>query len=410
MTGISEEQMRERRKKKTEELMEKGIDPYPPRFRNRRSIADIGKQGNKSRIAGRITAIRNHGKIAFIDLEDSTGSIEIHCSDFDTLYMIGFLATSDLIGVEGIICTSTKNGKIILDAYEIVILSKAIRDLPLKGLADDDFRFRHREIEMAVNKDTRDLFLLRSKIIRCIREYLEDNFYVEVETPILQPVYGGATARPFSTHHNALDNDFYLRISSELYLKRYLVGGFDRVFHIGKVFRNEGISINHSPEFSMVEFFATCVDHNEMKIYTQRLIENIFTKLRFWHEIPSFKFVENLPSDDWPLSRRNKNNPTISEAWELYIDDVEIASCANDLNNPFEQADRWNKNTANLVIDDKDNSDKFEEANPYDQTYIESLEYGMLPTAGVGIGIDRLVMILTKSKSIRETTAFPAMR
>jgi lysyl-tRNA synthetase class 2 len=413
VSGVSEEQMRERRIKKIDELMNAGIDPYPANFRNRITIRTVKFYTSSIpeliAIAGRVTSIRYHGKITFIDIADSTGSIEIHCKEENIGFICNSLATGDMIGIEGYKKNHPKDEHEFIEAIEITILSKVVRDLP-NIIMNDDFRFRHREVEMAINKQTRDLFILRSNIIKSIRNFLELSGYLEVETPILQPVYGGATARPFVTHHNALSENFYLRISSELYLKRYLVGGFDKVFHIGKVFRNEGISINHSPEFSMVEFFATCVDHREMKVFTQQLIEHVFYSCNDSDKIPDLNFVGSLSSDDWPLSRKSKDNPDISEAWELYIDGVEIASGANDLNDPLEQAKRWNEGTSNRVVDENNKDEIFEEANPYDKSYIESLEYGMLPTAGVGIGIDRLVMLLTKSKSIREVTAFPTMR
>lgn len=393
----------QRRRNKIQSLRDEGIDPYPSNFPGREMISCLGDC--ESRIAGRIVGRRFFGKMIFFDLEDSTGKIEIHLSknnvssdNFDLAYSCSLGDFAGFIGYAGFNKREERN---FICNNDFTLLAPSIRDLPEKfnGIKDDELRFNHREIEMASNKEVRDLFVFRSKVIREIRNYLEKENFLEVETPILQPIYGGATARPFVTYHNALGREFYLRISSELYLKRYLVGGLDKVFHIGKSFRNEGISPNHSPEFTMVEFFGTCMDDIDVAQITEDLILYLFDKFKI--KIPNFSFDRNLQSDDWPLSRKKQDD--FSQAWEMYIDGIEIASGASDLNDPKEQSERFLEGSA-VKVDD------FTEANPYDQTYIESLEYGLMPIAGVGIGIDRLVMLLSGRKSIREVTAFPAMR
>lgn len=396
----------QRRKNKIQDLRDEGIDPYPSNYICRdfiKSISDDNLDRVEFKIAGRIVGIRKFKNISFIDLEDSTGKIEIHNigesgpNEIDDDHF----CVGDLVGFSGNKGIN-KNGEFCLVAFSQELLSPAIRDLPEKfnGIKDDELRFKHREIEMASNKEVRDLFVFRSKVIREIRNFLEKESFLEVETPILQPIYGGATARPFVTYHNALGREFYLRISSELYLKRYLVGGLDKVFHIGKSFRNEGISPNHSPEFTMVEFFGTCQTESAMQIVTESLINYLTNKLNLDSKFECI-FDYDQKSDDWPLSRKREDGS--ADAWEMYINGIEIASCASDLNDPQEQSERFLEGSA-VKVDD------FTEANPYDQTYIESLEYGLMPIAGVGIGIDRLVMLLSGKKSIREVTAFPAMR
>lgn len=404
--GVREKQGIERRQQKIDDLRQEGIDPYPAVFRNRKMINELSDfRGFAIRVAGRVVGKRGYGRLAFFDIEDSSGRVQVvwnesveFKSDNEWVHYKK-IALGDMIGVT---LRPDQDKYLVLS---IVILSKAMREPPLSvfGLSDDEFRFRHREIEMISDKDTRDLFILRSRVINECRAFLIDRGYIEVETPVLQPVYGGATARPFVTHHNALDKTLYLRISSELYLKRYLVGGMDKVFHIGKCFRNEGISPEHSPEFMMLEFFATCCDESDMACEVTDLIHVLCDKYGNNDVLQTLRFDNEMKSSDWPLSRKNPEDPARSLAWELFSGDMEISSGANDLNDPREQSERLMEGSA-VVVDD------FNEANPYDETYITSLEYGCLPVAGVGVGIDRLMMMLTGRKSIREVTAFPLLK
>jgi len=398
--GVSEQQMAERRRAKIQELRDKGIDPYPVSFPGREKISQaIGTaSGHKVKIAGRIIGKRDLSKITFLDVEDQTGMIELHIQDHLKDEFVD-CSLGDLVGIDGFKSINQRKAPIIL-VNDLILLAKAIRDPPDKvhGLNDDEFRFRHREVEMLSSREVRSIFIQRAKVIKVIRSSLDRQGFIEVETPVLQPIYGGATAKPFVTSHNALAKTSYLRISSELYLKRYLVGGLDKVYHIGKSFRNEGISTEHSPEFSMVEFFATCMNYKDMAYVTEDVLSDIW---KYFDLDNDFKFDWDLPAKDWPLSRRKSGEPDKAEAWELYADGMEIASGASDLNNPDEQKERLLEGSAVKV---------FTEANPYDQTYIESLEYGLLPVAGVGIGIDRLMMLIAGKKNIREVIAFPAMR
>ena len=400
---------------------------YPRDFPDRTSISNLllpldGYIKKDFRIAGRILARRNHGNNIFFDLVDQTGAIQLHAKadrneangedwQFDKALEADL---GDCVGVTGTLGQNPRGEPLFLIS-DWTLLAKAIREPPDKhhGLNNPGTKYRHRELDLLSSSDSRELFKTRAKIVQEIRNYLNDKDYVEIETPILQGVYGGATAQPFLTRHKSLGQDFFLSISSELYLKRALVGGFDRVYSISRCFRNEGISPEHNPEFTNIEIFATCETYDTMG----KLTEELIMSLAKTHSTESFHLDRrmSLLSDDWPLSRKltppySPNNVHVdpkkyAEAWEIYAltenGDMEIASGASDLNDPREQESRlkgvW-----------KDHNE--EGYNPYDQNYIEALEQGLLPVAGVGIGLDRLVMLLTGKTNIRDVIAFPTLK
>lgn len=471
------------RREKMEKFREEGVELYPRDFPNRLTISSLLFFYNKFRdfdnsineyekktyrIAGRITARRKQSKNIFLDLVDQTGQIQLHiklvnctvcngtgnvaplpdgeytsydeCLDCDGtgknefFSRIADLDLGDCIGVEGKI-TQNPQGEPLLLVEDFVLLAKALLPPPDKfhGVSDDDMRYRHREIDLLSSADSRELFKTRAKIVQLIRNFLNERDFIEIETPILQPLYGGATARPFTTHHNALNQEYYLQISSELYLKRCMVGGFDRVYSLGRCFRNEGLSPRHNPEFTMVEFFQSCVTADDMAKLTQEIISYLCVHTGFsnydiipnlispWKTISYDKdivseidesslieptFVNDLPAEDWPLSRELDGNIS-ADAWELYINGIEIASGATDLNSPDEQRGRFQEKSAQRI---SENGEDFDEANPYDKNYVTALERGLLPISGVGIGIDRLVMLLTGSLNLRDVIVFPTLR
>jgi lysyl-tRNA synthetase class II len=293
----------------------------------------------------------------------------------------------------------------MVELEDIELLAKALREPPDKhhGITDPGTAYRHRELDLLAGN--REVFQIRSDLNYEIRMWLHERNYVEVETPVLQSVYGGATARPFVTKHNALGQEYFLSISSELYLKRALVGGFDRVFTFGRSFRNEGVSPEHNPEFTNLEIFATCETEETMARMTEELLRHL------WHKFADSSLAGNLLLDrrmrlasaDWPLTRKYATDPSIALAWELFLagTDFELASGANDLNDPVEQTERLKG-----VWESADD----EGYNPYDENYIEALEVGLLPVSGVGIGIDRLMMVLTGAENIRDVIMFPTLK
>ncbi|MFL2630164.1 MAG: lysine--tRNA ligase, partial [Thermodesulfobacteriota bacterium] len=429
------------------------------------------------KVAGRITAIRSFGKSAFIRIVDNMVKFQIFISNnsvgkekmdfFKKFYDIG-----DFIGIEGS-CFFTKTNELSIEAIDIEMLTKSLNTLPEKwhGLSNVETRYRQRYIDLIANDDVKKIFLSRSKIISSIREFLIDKNFLEVETPILHSLAGGAAARPFVTHHNTLDMDLKLRIAPELYLKRLVVGGMEKVFEIGRNFRNEGISTQHNPEFTMIEMYQAYSNYFDMMTLVESLIMNCFSlfsendqlsyqgnvinlktpwkrvnmiewlssslkydvlaedskilkeadKLKVNHydvpgkaitEIFELKFLEGkvdpvfvygFPIDVSPLARRNNEDSRIADRFELFINGKEIANAFSELNDPDDQYDRF---ASQLELKEKGD----DEANDMDEDYVEALRYGMPPTAGAGIGIDRLVMLLTDSPSIREVILFPHMR
>jgi lysyl-tRNA synthetase class 2 len=483
----SESHVLAERREKLERLRADGIEPFPHNFADRVEIADVhaahdglepGEETEDSyRVAGRIAARRGHGKAAFVDLIDGSGKIQLH-SRADVLgedeheRLVG-LDLGDVIGVEGL-AFATKRGELSLRVTGWTLLAKSLRPPPDKfhGLEDTELRHRHRELDLIANAETRQRFRVRGKTIAAVRRRLDDEGFVEVETPVLQPLYGGALARPFVTHHNALDRDLYLRIATELYLKRLIVGGIDKVYELGKDFRNEGVSFKHNPEFTMLEWYEAYADYEDGAARHERLVADVAeqvlgtTKVERdgveidlappWRRVTLRDAVrertgidvlehptrdalaaamgsEAGPDESWgklvdgllskeveptliqptyivdypvemsPFAKRHRSDERLTERWEAYVGGFEIANAFTELNDPDEQRRRFEAQAEDLRRGDT-------EAQPYDEDFVEALEYGMPPTSGVGLGIDRLVMLLTGVQSLREVVLFPAMR
>jgi lysyl-tRNA synthetase class 2 len=456
---------------------------YPNDFRRENLAGDLQRSfGEKTkeelekaavpaRIAGRMMLKRVMGKASFATLQDGSGRIQIYVSNEVNNYEeFKHWDLGDILGVEGTLFKTNK-GELTVHAKKLILLVKALRPLPEKfhGLADHEQRYRQRYVDLIVNPQVKDVFLIRTKIVQSLREVLVADGYVEVETPMMQPIPGGAAARPFKTHHNALDMELYLRIAPELYLKRLVVGGMERVFEINRNFRNEGISTRHNPEFTMLEWYCAYEDWRYMMDHTEGLVRAAANKavvsyqgkpldfskpfvrltipeairqqgiegdlrdrkllsaklasLGVQHEkdqgwgalqLMLFEtvaeknlieptFVTDFPAEVSPLARRRDGDPEVADRFELFIDAKEIANGFSELNDPEDQAARFLEQARR-----KDAGDQ--EAMHYDADYIRALEYGMPPCAGGGLGIDRLVMLLTDSPSIRDVILFPHMR
>lgn len=482
----------EERIKKIETLKEKGINPYPAGYkyditasevveRFKDLAVDTLEEGAETfSMAGRIMAIRNFGKASFIHIQDSTGRIQAYIRKDkvgeDQYNVFKLIDIGDFIGIKGAFF-KTKTGELTILADEIKLLTKSLKPLPEKwhGLTDVETRYRQRYVDLIVNEDVKKVFLLRSTIIQCFRNFFMKKGFLEVETPMMQPIPGGATARPFKTFHNTLGMHLYLRIAPELYLKRLVVGGLERVFEINRNFRNEGISVRHNPEFTMVEFYMAYATYEDLMVFTEELFNYILDEtlgknvieyqgksLDFtapWkrisfidslkemagvsqevlnnpdaavkfcesHNIAVTKkdkpgkvlanifdelvepklinptFVYGYPIEISPLSRRNDQDPEIADRFELFIDGKEIANAFTELNDPVDQRERFMQQVA--MRDEGD-----EEAQFMDEDFVNALEHGLPPTAGEGIGVDRVIMLLTNSPSIRDVIFFPHMR
>jgi len=480
------------RREKLKELRKQG-NPFKNHFRPKDFAQEITEQYDgqdkdsleekkiEVTIAGRIMLKRVMGKASFAHIQDTTGKIQIYVARDDLpegVYNEQFKKwdIGDIVGLSGSLF-KTKVGELSIKVSSIELITKSLRPLPEKfhGLADQEIRYRQRYVDLIVNEKSRETFVLRSKIISYIRNFFTDNCFLEVETPMMHVIPGGATARPFVTHHNALDMDLYLRIAPELYLKRLIVGGIDRVFEINRNFRNEGLSTRHNPEFTMIEFYQAYANYDDLMNLTEKLLVGIakevigseeisyqgvnfdFSKkfdrltveeaiLKYNSDISSedinqsniintLKKLKITPKDSWgygkslieifeatteekliqptfitryptevsPLARKNDDDPEITDRFELFIGGREIANGFSELNDAEDQSDRFKKQ-----VEDKDSGD--DEAMHYDADYIRALEYGMPPTAGEGIGIDRLVMLFTDAPSIRDVLLFPHMR
>tara|TARA_B100000686_G_scaffold144086_1_gene151598 strand:+ start:19742 stop:21235 length:1494 start_codon:yes stop_codon:yes gene_type:complete len=476
---------------KLQQLRGMGINPYPHKYKPTHKSNYIKNNYSEMeskivKIAGRIMALRRMGKAAFAQVMDSEGKIQFFIRKDDVgleMYdLFKLLDIGDYVGIEGYIFT-TKTGEISVYTDILTLLSKSIRPLPIvkekdgktfDAFDDKEQRYRNRHLDLIVNPDTRETFVNRAKIIKSIRNYLDDRDFLEVETPVLQPIYGGANARPFTTHYNALDQTFYLRIADELYLKRLIVGGFDRVYEISKDFRNEGMDRNHNPEFTMLEFYWAYSDYKDNMDLVENIIRqagetigikkvnwggmeinlsNPFQRLSFFdlikdvigHDLMNASeteikavcekckieisgknnygqmldelmsklvepeliqptFITDYPKAISPLAKEHRNrNAKIVERFELFIGGAEFANAFTELNDPVDQRERLEAQAVLKKLGD-------EEAQPLDENFIQAVEYGMPPTGGVGIGIDRLTMLLTENRWIKDVILFPAMR
>jgi lysyl-tRNA synthetase class 2 len=472
------------RRRKLERIRASGVDPFPHQFAGVEPIAGVraahaelsaGEETEAShRIAGRLAARRGGGKMAFLDLVDRSGRIQLQARvdelGADGLERLLELDLGDLIGVDGIAFAS-RRGELSLRLTDFTLLAKSLRPPPDKhhGLNDVETRFRHRELDLIANEDARTLFTTRARAISAIRRYLDDNGFIEVETPTLQPLYGGAAARPFTTHHNALDRELYLRIATELYLKRLIVGGLERVYELGKNFRNEGLSPKHNPEFTVLEFYEAYADYEDIALRAEQLIAAAASAVGFasdeldlfspWRRETLAGAIESRtgidiraagdrdalaaamvakgmpvpPDDSWPqlvdellskhveptliaptflmdypvelspLAKRHRSQEGLVERFEGFIAGMEVCNAFTELNDPDDQRLRFEQQTRYAGAGD-------EEAQPYDEAFVQALEQGMPPTGGIGVGIDRLVMILTGQRTIREVVLFPALR
>ncbi len=463
-----------------EKLRKMGINPYPHKFQITKEIPQIKKDNSNEIVddevstAGRVMAIRGHGKMSFIDIFDGE---KIQCcfrvNELGDKYDLfkKFVTRGDFVGVKGTLFV-TKAGELTIMVKDFQILSKALYNLPSTwyGLKDVDIRYRLRNLDMILNDDVRKTFILRGKIISSIREYLNSMGFVELETPTLQPIYGGANAKPFKTYVNDLKEHWYLSISPELYLKRLIMGGISKVYNISKNFRNESIDSHHNPEFTSIEIYQAYADYNDMMVLTENIISNVAkkvfgtTKFKYgdheidlstpWKRITMFDalknegydveqmsdekiqsllekeipggynrglaiaklfeqfceskliqptFITDHPKETSPLCKIHRKDPRLIERFELYIGGMELANAYTELNDPIEQDKLFKEETKRRVLGD-------EEAQQYDKDFIEAMRYGMPPTGGLGIGIDRLVMILTGKTTIKEVIPFPMTR
>ncbi len=447
MTQIDEEY--HQRLKRLEELKAQGIHPYPNRFEITHTTAEIaGRFGETSAqdlektterfsIAGRVIFVRSFGKAAFLKLKDRKGTLQVFIDEkgvsSETFALYKKVDIGDFLFVRGPLFR-TKTNELTLRVEELRLACKALRPLPEKwhGLQDVEIRYRQRYLDLIANETVKEVFLKRSRIIREIRSFFEGRDFVEVETPMMHTIAGGATARPFVTHHNVLDRDLFLRIAPELYLKRLVAGGLERVFEINRNFRNEGISTQHNPEFTMIEFYQAYATYDDMMRLTEELLGTLArclfgtTEFVYQGQKISFQgpfkrisynemmkvgekalvqptFVTAYPLHESPLARKSDTDPAVVDRFELYIAGMEVANAFSELNDPIDQKERLQGQVEARAKGD-------EEAMPYDEDFIRALEHGMPPTAGEGIGIDRLVMILTDQPSIRDVILFPLLR
>ena len=479
------------RRQKAQALLDEGVSLYPNNLRVEDHLADIrnhcggldaealARETRVFTVAGRIVAMRSFGQAAFVTLQDATARLQAYVKKDHVgegpYRIFKRLDLGDLLGVTGTVFR-TRTGELTLLARDVRLITKSLRPLPEKfhGLRDVESRYRQRYVDLIVNEGVRGVFIKRTRIIQKLREFLAAQGFLEVETPMMQPIPGGATARPFKTHHNALDMDLFLRVAPELYLKRLLVGGFERVFEINRNFRNEGISVQHNPEFTMLEFYQAYATYEDLLPFTEEMLCSVAHEVAGGLQIPCqgktidlsppwrryrlteamvtfggvaaeelcdverlrirarglgidtagqgpgkiltrlFEtlvepkldqptFITHYPLEVSPLSRRSDQDPFFVDRFELFIGGREIANGFSELNDPVDQEERFREQVAARKAGD-------EEAHLMDEDYIRALEYGMPPAAGEGIGVDRLVMLLTDTASIREVILFPHLR
>jgi lysyl-tRNA synthetase, class II len=441
------DEIRSARLSKLKLLQERGIDPYPAttaRDSANRDASDNFEEGKRLTLVGRIFAVRGQGKIIFLDFDDGTGKFQAllkksePLSDekfelFQEVFDIG-----DFIEIPGTLFL-TKNGEKTILAEDIKMLSKSLLPLPEKwhGLSDIEERFRKRYLDLISNPEVKERFVMRSRVVTEIRKILDEAGYLEVETPALQPLYGGASAEPFVTHHNALHVDLYLRISDELYLKRLLAAGFPKVYEIARDFRNEGIDTTHNPEFTMLEFYEAYSDAAKQREFVENMMRRLarlvsadgvvtfgdekidFNKPFKVMKYPGvsdeeFKktvrptliqptFLVDYPVDMLPLTKRKEDDPSLVDAFQFYAGGIELVKAFSELNDPIDQRTRFQSQEKSKKAGDK-------ETQPLDEDFLEAMEYGIPPAGGVGIGIDRLVMLLTNVKNIKEVILFPTLK
>jgi lysyl-tRNA synthetase class 2 len=486
--------VQEARREKLEKLKALGVAPFAYSYTRTHLAAEAlaayqPDSDSVMRLAGRVVSFRRHGKTTFAHLEDASGRIQIYFRKDEigeeAYEVVKLIDLGDFIGVEGGLFM-TRTEEITVKTASLEMLSKALRPLPMGkqdsegdvhgGLSDSETRFRQRYADLAVHPDVQEIFKVRARAVSFVRRYLEDLGYLEVETPVLQPLYGGAMARPFTTHHNTLDTKMYLRIATELYLKRLIVGGLEKVYEIGKDFRNEGIDRTHNPEFTMLEFYEAFADYETMVDITEGMVAGAVEEIagstvveRFGKELdfskpfkkasffelveehagielasatesdmrellassgedeemletfPRTKLIDELfgifvepkliqptfvldyPIEMSPLAKPKRGDPSLAERFELFVNGTELANAFSELNDPDDQRDRFEAQVAARAAGD-------EEAQQMDEDYVRAMEFGMPPTGGCGLGIDRLVMLLTDNSSIREVILFPTMR